>query len=170
MLSGDLGQALQAALEDPPFKTKDESIKQINADAVVSVLKAVRNPPFHVDKMSSSDADLVMKHVYYGFASGSSCETFAQVARRPVPEVWQGLRGARHLGPPHARAVSVEQLGGGRGVMSPVLAAHEKGIGTRWNTGTGAWAWRAWACRAHAGHHGTPSSTPPPKPCFSPMC
>mmetsp|Transcript_22720 Transcript_22720/g.44581 ORF Transcript_22720/g.44581 Transcript_22720/m.44581 type:complete len:126 (+) Transcript_22720:120-497(+) len=72
-------EAITVALQDPPFGSKDESVKDMNT---ATVLKAISSPPDgEVEKIvqalfdngSTDLCDNLMKYIYKGLADGRYC-------------------------------------------------------------------------------------------------
>jgi len=64
--TGKLKDALIAALENPPFGTKNEKLKRDSADLVAGVITTVKATEIksHVDALNDDHLDLLIKYIY----------------------------------------------------------------------------------------------------------
>lgn len=62
-------EALKLALQNPPIGTQDASIKELNYDTLLSVLKTFRSTDIDgaVEELSTADIDVLVKYLYKGF-------------------------------------------------------------------------------------------------------
>lgn len=75
LLQGSQGaQAVVKSLEDPPFATRSEALKNANIDIVLSALAAVSDANIAgvVDGLSEDQCDVLMKYVYKGLEKGEN--------------------------------------------------------------------------------------------------
>jgi hypothetical protein len=74
LTSGKWKDALLESLRSPPAAAKDQSIKDMNSQIVVSVLASVKEADVkkNVESLTQDQADQVMKFVYKGFEFGDN--------------------------------------------------------------------------------------------------
>lgn len=69
-------RAMRIMLDNPPFESKDQSLKTSASDLVMSALSYIRDSEIQseVDSLSQDQADVLLKYVYRGFeSSGKNC-------------------------------------------------------------------------------------------------
>ena len=102
-------QALQLALQDPPYATKTEAVKYAAYEVVARVLGAIKESdiPAAVESLSLEQCDVLMKFLYRGLGQpGKKTDTYATLLKwhpvvmqragqasvvRAISEVRQGL-------------------------------------------------------------------------------
>ncbi|KAJ8274454.1 hypothetical protein COCON_G00090790 [Conger conger] len=70
---GNLMDALQAVLKNPPINTKNEDVKEQAESLVLSVLSSFKSSEIEkaVQTLGKNDVDLLMKYIYKGFEKPS---------------------------------------------------------------------------------------------------
>ena len=67
-MGGDTLQALQIALQDPPYQTKTDSVKEASYEVVGKVLLAIKEADIEktVGALTLDQCDVLMKYLYRG--------------------------------------------------------------------------------------------------------
>lgn len=70
---GNLMDALQAVLKNPPINTKNQNVKERAEDLVLNVLTSFKSSDIEkaVQTLGKNDVDLLMKYIYKGFEKPS---------------------------------------------------------------------------------------------------
>ncbi|KAJ8270307.1 hypothetical protein GJAV_G00112770 [Gymnothorax javanicus] len=68
-LQGNLMDALQAVLKNPPINTKNQNVKDRAEGLVLTVLSSFKSSEIEkaVQTLDGNDLDLLMKYIYKGF-------------------------------------------------------------------------------------------------------
>ncbi|XP_064194647.1 actin-related protein 2/3 complex subunit 5a isoform X2 [Anguilla rostrata] len=71
--TGNLMDALQAVLKNPPINTKNQNVKERAEDLVLNVLTSFKSSDIEkaVQTLGKNDVDLLMKYIYKGFEKPS---------------------------------------------------------------------------------------------------
>ncbi|TRZ02403.1 hypothetical protein DNTS_034461, partial [Danionella cerebrum] len=68
-MNGNLVDALQAVLKNPPINTKNQNVKDRAEGLVLKVLSSFKSTDIEkaVQSLDKNDVDLLMKYIYKGF-------------------------------------------------------------------------------------------------------
>ena len=77
-IGGNVVQALQLSLRDPPYQTRTDSVKNMSFDVVLKVLNTVKDAEIAnvVGALTMEECDVLMKYIYRGLGpAGKKNET-----------------------------------------------------------------------------------------------
>ena len=81
-MGGNMVQALQLSLADPPYHTRTDSVKNASFDVVNKVLSTVKDAEIAkvVGALSLEECDVLMKYIYRGLGpGGKKNETYSKL-------------------------------------------------------------------------------------------
>ena len=79
---GNVVQALQLSLRDPPYQTRTDSVKNMSFDVVLKVLNTVKDAEIAnvVGALTMEECDVLMKYIYRGLGpAGKKNETYSKL-------------------------------------------------------------------------------------------
>eukprot|EP00243_Klebsormidium_subtile_P009239 TRINITY_DN4578_c0_g1_i1.p1 TRINITY_DN4578_c0_g1~~TRINITY_DN4578_c0_g1_i1.p1 ORF type:complete len:147 (-),score=18.08 TRINITY_DN4578_c0_g1_i1:346-786(-) len=87
-----VADALKTALADPPTNTRDENCKDANYTVVRKAIMSVKEVDPVLSQLSSKEADVLMKYLYKGLASGEKavCDQCLRLHERLTERVGVG--------------------------------------------------------------------------------
>ena len=81
-MGGNVVQALQLSLRDPPYQTRTDSVKNMSFDVVLKVLNTVKDAEIAnvVGALTMEECDVLMKYIYRGLGpAGKKNETYSKL-------------------------------------------------------------------------------------------